>query len=125
MTHTIVNRNLDRMLTHTADLRRVSETTTRGVTVLAGASTSTGIRCHIQPVSPDQVQTRWGLEKVGDFEVWFNSTETLAVGVTERQLLTGRTGPWTGVKYWIRAVRPVTDIGLEHIEALLERTNST
>lgn len=121
MTHTIINSNLNRMLTHTADIRTAGETVTRGVTVLAATSTSTGIRCHIQPVSPDHVQTRWGLEKRGDFEAWFNSTET----VTERQLVTAQTGPWTGVKYWIQAVRPVTDVGLEHIEALLERTPST
>ncbi len=121
MTHTIVNANLDRMLTHTVDFVTEVETVTRGVTTLATQTASTGIRCHIQPVSPDHVQTRWGLEKRGDFEAWFNSTQA----VTERQLLTAKVGPWTGVKYWIRAVRPVTDIGLEHIEALLERTNST
>ncbi len=121
MAHTIINSNLNRMLTHTADIRIVSETETNGVTVLAGTNTSTGIRCHIQPVSPDHVQTRWGLEKRGDFEAWFNSTEA----VLERYLVTGQTGPWTGVKYWVRAVRPVTDVGLEHIEALLDRTPST
>ena len=112
---------LNRMLTHTADIVTVKETVTRGVTTLSSTSTNTAVRCHIQPVSPDHVQTRWGLEKRGDFEVWFNSTETIA----ERQLVTAQTGPWTGIKYWIQAVRPVADEGLNHIEALLERTPST
>ena len=116
-----VNATLNRLLTHTSDVRTVTQSVVSGVTKPVGSSTSTGMRCHIQPVSPNQVQTRWGLEKQGDFEGWFNSTET----ITEHQIVTGRIGPWTGVKYWIRAVRPVTDVGLEHIEALLERTTST
>lgn len=116
-----VNPSLDLILTHTSDVRTVTKSVVVGVSKSVGSTTSTGLRCHIQPVSPDQVQTRWGLEKQGDFEAWFNSTET----ITEHQIVTGRVGPWTGVKYWIRAVRPVTDTGLEHIEALLERTTST
>ncbi len=112
---------LDRLLTHTSDVRTVTNSVVNGVTKPSGTSTSTGVRCHIQPVSPDQVQTRWGLEKRGDFEAWFNSTVT----ITEHQLVTGRVGPWTGVKYWIRATRPVTDVGLKHTQALLERTTST
>ena len=115
------NASLNRLLTHTSDVRTVTQSVVNGVTKPTGSSTSTGMRCHIQPVSPDQVQVLWGLEKKGDFQAWFNSTETIA----EHQIVTGQTGPWTGVKYWIRATRPVTDVGLEHIEALLERTTNT
>ena len=116
-----VNAALDQMLIHTCDVRTVTDSVVNGVTKLSGSSTATARRCHIQPVSPDHVQTKWGLEKRGDFEAFFNSTET----IVERQLVTGQTGPWTGVKFWIRAVRPVTDTGLDHIQALLERTTST
>ena len=116
-----VNPTLDRLLIHTADVRTVSDSVVAGVSKLAGTSTKLGVRCHIQPVSPEQVQQTWGLEKQGDFQAWFNSTET----IVERQLVTGQTGPWTNVKWWIRAVRPVTDPGLKHIEALLDRTTST
>jgi len=117
----VVNSALNQMLTHTSDVRTVSQSVVNGVTTVAGSSTSTGLRCHIQPVTPDHVQTKWGLEKRGDFEAWFNSTAT----ITERQLVTGQSGPWTNVKFWVRATRPVTDVGLQHIQALLERTTST
>lgn len=116
-----VNASLDRLLTHTSDVRTVTQSVVNGVTKPTGSSTSTGMRCHIQPISPEQVQVLYGLEKQGDFQVWFNSTET----ISEHQIVTGRVGPYTGVKYWIRATRPVTDVGLKHIEALLERTTST
>ncbi len=116
-----VEPDVDRMLTHRCTVKTMTDSVVAGVTTLSATSTQASVRCHLQPISPNDVQRFWGIEVVGDYVAWFNSTRT----IDERQLITMTTEPRSGENFWVRGWKEVTDKGLKHKEALLERTNST
>jgi len=116
-----LNAALNSLLDQTVTLYTVTETVVRGYTTVTPTSSTGGaVVSHIQPLTPEERQRQWGMEVQGDYQGFFNSTVTVAVGSYIKQ--TSGPSPTGQKRWWVRGVQPYDTSWAQHTEVLLERT---
>ena len=113
------------MLDQRATRFRPTETVTRGVTTTTWPTTgqSTGIRTFVQAMDPQEAQEIYGYEEDNGerrYLAFWHSTAALEYG----DLVQATRGPYNGLKWWIRGLQLGEDPGSQHLETLLELTET-
>ena len=85
-------------------------------------SGTTGVSCHIQAMTPDEVAKGFGYEKEGMYQAFFESTQS---GVSVGNRVKQTDGPYTNLHWHIRTIEKSDWAGLEHVMAILELTTES
>lgn len=85
-------------------------------------ATSTGVACHVQAVSRDDVARGYGYQDVGDH--WWFAQST--IGIQRGDMVKLTSGPWSGDHFWARGPVDNTNVvGIEHLCWSIEYTDET